>query len=87
LGLVLGLLALGLVHGNAVAQTEMIIADIPFEFTVSNTTLPAGRYDITKVEPWEFVLANAKGDVKVIFQTEPTENLSTPKVFEVIFNV
>jgi hypothetical protein len=36
---------------NAQAQTQRVIASIPFAFTVGKTTLPAGRYTITVINP------------------------------------
>jgi hypothetical protein len=72
--------------GSALAQPEILIADVPFSFMVENTTLPAGTYEIQEVDPWEFVLSNAKGDVKVTFVTEPAERLSRASVGELIFN-
>lgn len=33
------------------AQTQRVIASIPFAFNVGKTTLPAGRYTITVVNP------------------------------------
>ena len=36
---------------SAQAQTQRVIASIPFAFNVGKTTLPAGRYTITVVNP------------------------------------
>jgi hypothetical protein len=34
------------------AQTTHLNATVPFEFTVGDTTLPAGEYDIQATSPW-----------------------------------
>jgi hypothetical protein len=47
-------------------------AQVPFAFTVNDTTLPAGEYLITEVDqndPSAFALTNAEKDVEVIFRT------------------
>ena len=36
---------------NAHAQTQRLTANIPFAFSVGKTTLPAGRYTITVLNP------------------------------------
>ena len=44
----------GVLATNAQAQTssvQKVIASIPFEFSVGKTTLPAGRYAITVLNP------------------------------------
>jgi len=48
---VVGFLAVLLPASTAVGQTKPgdTIADIPFAFTVSNHTLPAGRYTVTRL--------------------------------------
>jgi hypothetical protein len=48
LGLV-GLLSLLLAVGSAVAQTRAIRADVPFNFTVNGTPMPAGSYTVSKL--------------------------------------
>jgi hypothetical protein len=40
----------GVLAINAQAQTK-VIADVPFAFTAGKTTLPAGRYTITVLNP------------------------------------
>lgn len=42
-----GVLSLLLVAGSAFAQSGQIRATIPFNFTVSHTTLPAGDYSVS----------------------------------------
>lgn len=45
------------------AQDHRMIADIPFPFIVNETTMPAGRYQLTQFRAGEsaFVLQNATG--------------------------
>ncbi len=73
--------------GLALAQPQILVADIPFAFTLENATLPAGTYEIQQVDSWEFVLSDAKGVVKVAFVTEPAEQLDRASTGELIFNV
>ena len=42
----ISLLSLLLVAGSAIAQTSQVRANVPFNFTVGDKTLPAGTYDI-----------------------------------------
>jgi hypothetical protein len=89
-GKILGLVILGLAvlgfTGSAFGQAETLMAKIPFAFTVENTTLPAGSYDVQMVSMWEFVISNAQGDVKVAFVTEPTERMTPPNTGLLEFN-
>lgn len=41
----------GVLAVNAQAQTQRVVASIPFEFSAGKTTLPAGRYTITVINP------------------------------------
>jgi len=43
-----GVLSLILVAGSAFAQSEEVRANIPFNFVVNKTTMPAGTYSITR---------------------------------------
>jgi hypothetical protein len=77
----------GLLIGTAAAQQTVITADIPFSFTVENTTLQAGKYEVRQVDTWEFVLAAENGDVEVLFLTEPAEAMKNPANYELQFDV
>jgi hypothetical protein len=82
-------LALGVIAGVAQAQLPVIlVADIPFNFTIERTTLPAGKYEFQQLadSPWEWTVADAKGAVKVIFTTDPTDMLKVPKLNELVFD-
>lgn len=41
----------GVLAVNAQAQTQRVVASIPFAFSAGKTTLPAGRYTITVLNP------------------------------------
>ncbi len=43
-----GVLGLLLAAGSAAAQSKAIRADVPFNFTVNGTTMPAGAYTVSK---------------------------------------
>ena len=45
-----GMLALALLAAQAGRAQEPILANIPFAFTVGNTTLPAGEYRVEKLQ-------------------------------------
>ena len=82
-------LALGVIAGVAQAQLPVIlVADIPFNFTIERTTLPAGKYEFQQLadSPWEWTIADAKGTVKVIFTTDPADMLKVSKLNELVFN-
>lgn len=84
--------ALVLTAGLAQAQgniTYMYVADIPFSFTVDNVTLPPGQYEFTQLmqtDAWDFSIANAKGDVKVIIATEPAHRTDMARTYELTFD-
>jgi hypothetical protein len=95
---ILATVVLGLMVGSSFAQpidTDTIItADIPFSFTVENTTFPAGTYEIARVgagvaEPlsmFNFTIATAKGDVKTVFGTEPSQSTTAAPSYDLEFD-
>jgi len=64
----------GGVVANAQIDSDMRIqANVPFAFAVANTTLPAGNYEIKRVDdnaPNVLELRSADGRTSVIFETE-----------------
>jgi len=44
-----GVLSLLLVAGSAFAQSNEVRANVPFDFVINKTTMPAGQYQIIKV--------------------------------------
>jgi len=89
-------LALLLVGGLTAAQAQMdsdttIDANIPFQFVVGTTTLPAGKYVIRQVDDSEDMpnvleIRSANGKVATILDTENTSLNQAPKKTEVIFD-
>ena len=79
-----------LVVGSARAQEPgtSIRVQIPFDFTVRGRTLPAGEYEVRRIndEPIGLLLSNMhdKHD-NVVFETEPKIERSTPRRDELIF--
>jgi hypothetical protein len=91
----IGLIATGtltlLLVGSAYAQLPglPIRASIPFDFTVRGRTLPAGEYEVTRIndEPEGLLLRNIhdKHD-DVVFVTEPKDARKIPNHNLLIFN-
>ena len=44
-----GMLSLVLAAGSAFAQSQEVRANIPFDFVVSKTTMPAGTYSVSRI--------------------------------------
>lgn len=75
----------------AKAQAQIVgnlEADIPFQFHVGNTTLPAGRYTIHELEGNLKVLQIRSADSKqyALFDVESAQARTTPDKAEMIFN-
>jgi hypothetical protein len=74
------------------AQAQIIgnlEADIPFQFHVGSTTLPAGKYMIHQLEGSDLTMmqiSSVDGKVSALFDAEPTEAKSAPEKSELIFN-
>ena len=76
--LTLCLLAVG---GGVVANAQIdtdnpIQANVPFAFAIGNTTLPAGKYEIRKIEdnsPSVLEVRSVNGRTKVVFETEDAQ--------------
>jgi hypothetical protein len=45
-----GVLSVLLAAGSALAQTGAMRADVPFSFTINDTTMPAGLYTISRAD-------------------------------------
>lgn len=75
-------------RGYALVIDE-IVTDVPFSFTVDDTTLPAGRYFIStpdSMEPKLLEIHQENGDLGVLFLTEDTPSDRTPNKSELVFN-
>jgi hypothetical protein len=81
----------GVVANAHVDSDSRIQANIPFVFTVGDTTLPAGKYEIRTLDDASsdvLILRSADGDTSVIFVTENTrrrDNQPAAKT-ELVFN-
>ena len=89
--LVLGLLiGLGNVTARAQALSEGTIeADVPHAFIVKDTTLPAGRYTVKRLddtEPHVLEIRSANGRTAVIFEAENAEANEIPRNPELVFD-
>jgi hypothetical protein len=93
-GYLLSLFALGLAltlypsqaHAQIVGDLQ---ANIPFQFHVGNTKLPAGEYTIRMLPDSDLTLmeiSSADGSASTLFQVEETEAHTTPSKSELIFN-
>ena len=93
-GYLLSLFALGLAltlyPGKAQAQVVGDLeANIPFQFHVGNTKLPAGEYRIHPLEDSDLTLmeiSSADGSASTLFQVQEIESNTTPTKSELIFN-
>src|SRR6266478_3926905 len=66
-----------------------VAADIPFQFHVGNTTLPAGKYVIHQLDGSDLTMmqiSTADGRQSALFSVEPAEAKTTPEKTELIFN-
>ena len=74
------------------AQAQIIgnlEADVPFQFHVRNTTLPAGRYMIHELEGSDLMvmqISSADGKKSALFDVESAQAKTTPGKSELIFN-
>ena len=74
------------------AQAQIIgnlQAEIPFQFNVGNTTLPAGSYIIHQLEGSDLTMmeiSSADGKLSALFNVEAAEAKSVPEKSELIFN-
>jgi len=81
-----GVLSLMLVAGSALAQNE-IRADVPFNFNVNRTTMPAGEYSITTVSGGSTLLIQSKDrqTVKLVIPNR-AETSAPPKSTKLVFH-
>jgi hypothetical protein len=64
-------------------------ADVPFQFRVGKTTMPAGRYMIHELEGSELTvmqISSADGKLSALFEVESTQARTTPEKSELVFN-
>ena len=83
---VVGVLSLMIVAGSALAQNR-VQANVPFNFTVNRTTMPAGEYDISTVGSGNTLLiqSNDKKSVKLVTPNR-AETSSPSKTTKLVFH-
>jgi hypothetical protein len=81
-----GVLSLMLVAGSALAQTE-IRADVPFNFNVNRTSMPAGEYSVTPMGSGGALLIQSK-DKKSVKLVTPNraETFAPAKSTKLVFH-
>ncbi|HSB10964.1 MAG TPA: hypothetical protein VLM38_15865 [Blastocatellia bacterium] len=85
-------LSLMAIAGRIPAHAQVIDAleaDIPFGFTVRNTTLPAGEYTIKRVNSRDDVvmeIRSADGQSRMVFMVESAQTAKAPARPELIFD-
>jgi hypothetical protein len=89
--LILGLLiGVGNVTARAQALSEGTIeADVPHSFVVRDTTLPAGKYTLRRldnVEPQVIEIRSANGRTAVVFEAESAQANQIPRNAELVFD-
>lgn len=65
-----------------------VVADIPFSFTVGETTLPAGKYVVKAAEPLDpniKEVRSADGRTAVLFTGIPAQASKPPEKTELVF--
>ena len=81
-----GVLSLMLVAGSALAQSR-VEADVPFNFTVNRTTMPAGAYTLSPVGSGEALLIQSKDRQSVKLAMPNRAQISAPsKTTKLVFH-
>jgi hypothetical protein len=68
---------------------DTIVADVPFDFTVRDSTLPAGKYTIKRTysaDPGVMQIRNADGDEVVLFVVGSAQAAKEPHQTRLIFD-
>jgi hypothetical protein len=70
------------------ASNERIVAQVPFEFMVSNTMVPAGKYTVQLTQPGTKLLTISNRDAKVglLSRTFIDENKTATSAITMVFN-
>jgi hypothetical protein len=89
------ILSLVIAGGNVIARAQGLIddtdieADVPHAFIVRDTTLPAGKYLVKRVDDNDtniLEIRSADGRTAVVFETETTQANQTPRQAEMVFD-
>jgi hypothetical protein len=81
----LALVGLLIMVASASAQTEHIVANVPFSFRVGDTLLPADRYDIQPAPAPGFLLIRGGGQQRLM-AVLAAEQTSPSKQTKLVFN-
>jgi hypothetical protein len=89
--LILGMSAVFLIGVSFSVRAQIIDtidANIPFSFTVNNTTVPAGTYTITRLDsaPNVMLIRDQEGHAAAIFLAKDAVVTKEPRETELIFN-
>jgi len=82
------LIAAGTISASA-QITDRLVANIPFDFTVRDKILPAGKYFIKPLDTYDegaFEMQNAQGKKVSVFLGENATAATMPEKTELIFN-
>ena|SRR5262245_17122965 len=81
------LLSLSAIYGYAQGQTLIRKVKIPFDFSVSDKTLPAGVYTVTRVNAEKIMLrlSSEDGGESINIITNPVQAKEYPKTGKLIF--
>lgn len=84
------LMGLGAIAAQAQVDSGVTIeANVPFAFTVNDTTLPAGKYSVKVVDGDTLnvmEIRSAAGRTAVLFDTETAQADGAPRKSELVFN-
>jgi hypothetical protein len=86
---IVSLLSLLLVAGSAIAQTQHVRADIPFNFVVGNKTLPAGTYDVRRISSRDdktLLLQSRDGVSSMMLNSNAAQTLEPSTKTKLVFN-
>ena len=84
-----GLLTLLLVAGSAIAQSNRVVANVPFGFTVANNSLPAGTYSVQALSSRDnrsLLLRGADGSSSMIISSIAAQSHEPAAKTKLVFN-
>jgi hypothetical protein len=83
----ISLLSLLLVAGSAIAQSRNVRANVPFSFSVGDTTLPTGTYSIGAISSdAKTLLVQARGGSGMMVSSNAAESLTPASKTKLVFN-
>jgi hypothetical protein len=85
----ISMLSLLLLAGSAIGQTIRVHANVPFDFTVGNKTLPAGMYSIRTISDRDtttLVVQARDGQSSIMTNSNAAENLKPANKSKLVFS-